>query len=269
MVGEERRCCPASAANATLGFSPAHPRYSARATPSGRGPKRLTVALMPGPSGTFVLRRDHLTVAAPPRPLTANPQGVPCPRSSTASATASTASRCTARSTPSRPTPSLGVFQFRAHNHWIDGAHNRSTIKALLRRRPGGRDARRSAFTLDAGEPAILLGTDTGAEPGRAPAARARRVPDDVAGLRRGGAQGAPDRGRVDARGRHGRPRRARPLRRGAQRLHAASACSFKVKGDAPPEKLREVVERAQARSAVFDMVTNGVPVEVGTSSPT
>ena len=39
---------------------------------------------------------------------------------------------------------------------------------------------------------------------------------------------------------------------------------SFKVSGDAPPEKLREVVERAQARSAVFDMVSNGVPVEVG-----
>jgi uncharacterized OsmC-like protein len=39
---------------------------------------------------------------------------------------------------------------------------------------------------------------------------------------------------------------------------------SFRVKGDAPPEKLEEVVERAQARSAVFDMVTNGVPVDVG-----
>jgi len=38
---------------------------------------------------------------------------------------------------------------------------------------------------------------------------------------------------------------------------------TFKVKGDAPEEKLREVVARAQARSAVFDMVTNGVPVSV------
>jgi uncharacterized OsmC-like protein len=36
---------------------------------------------------------------------------------------------------------------------------------------------------------------------------------------------------------------------------------SFRVKGDAPPEKLREVVERARARSAIYDMVTNGVPV--------
>jgi uncharacterized OsmC-like protein len=38
---------------------------------------------------------------------------------------------------------------------------------------------------------------------------------------------------------------------------------TFEVKGDAPAEKLREVVERAQARSAVFDMVSHGVPVEV------
>ena len=27
--------------------------------------------------------------------------------------------------------PALGIFQFRAHNHWIDGAHNRSTIKGF------------------------------------------------------------------------------------------------------------------------------------------
>jgi uncharacterized OsmC-like protein len=38
---------------------------------------------------------------------------------------------------------------------------------------------------------------------------------------------------------------------------------SFRVKGDAPEEKLREVVARAQQRSAVYDMVTNGVPVAV------
>jgi uncharacterized OsmC-like protein len=33
------------------------------------------------------------------------------------------------------------------------------------------------------------------------------------------------------------------------------------VTGNAPEEKLREVVERARKRSAVYDMVTNGVPV--------
>src|SRR5262249_476668 len=38
---------------------------------------------------------------------------------------------------------------------------------------------------------------------------------------------------------------------------------SFRVKGDASEEKLRDAVARAQKRSAVFDMVANGVPVSV------
>jgi uncharacterized OsmC-like protein len=37
----------------------------------------------------------------------------------------------------------------------------------------------------------------------------------------------------------------------------------FTLTGEAPPEKLREVVARARARSAVYDMVSNGVPVSV------
>ena len=58
--------------------------------------------------------------------------------------------------------PELAGFQFRATNRWIDGAHNRSTIKGFYA--AGGEDTTRSeAFVLDAGEPAILLGTDTGA----------------------------------------------------------------------------------------------------------
>jgi hypothetical protein len=37
----------------------------------------------------------------------------------------------------------------------------------------------------------------------------------------------------------------------------------FTVKGDAPAEKLRSIVEQSQARSAVLDIPTNGVPVSV------
>ncbi len=37
---------------------------------------------------------------------------------------------------------------------------------------------------------------------------------------------------------------------------------SFKLKGD-DPEKLREVVEQSRQRSAVFDIITNSVPVTV------
>ena len=35
----------------------------------------------------------------------------------------------------------------------------------------------------------------------------------------------------------------------------------FTVKGDAPAEKLRELVEQSRARSAVFDVITNQVPI--------
>jgi uncharacterized OsmC-like protein len=38
---------------------------------------------------------------------------------------------------------------------------------------------------------------------------------------------------------------------------------SFRLVGNAAEEQLREIVERARTRSAVFDAVTNGVPVAV------
>jgi uncharacterized OsmC-like protein len=158
--------------------------------------------------------------------------------------------------------PELGVFQFRAHNHWIDGAHNRATIKSFYG--AGQEDTTRTqAFTLDAGEPAILLGSDTGPNPAEmllaalsaclttsivyVATARKVRLTEVESTLE----------GDMDVRGALGL---SDEVRNGFSRIRV----SFKVKGDAPPEKLREVVERAQARSAVFDMVSNGVPVEVG-----
>jgi len=38
---------------------------------------------------------------------------------------------------------------------------------------------------------------------------------------------------------------------------------TFKVKSNAPREKIREVVELAQTRSPVFDIISNPTPVEV------
>jgi uncharacterized OsmC-like protein len=37
----------------------------------------------------------------------------------------------------------------------------------------------------------------------------------------------------------------------------------FTVKGDAPAEKLCEIVAQSQARSAVYDIITNRVPVTI------
>jgi uncharacterized OsmC-like protein len=158
--------------------------------------------------------------------------------------------------------PELGIFQFRARNHWIDGAHNRSTIRGFYG--AGQEDATRAeSFVIDAGEPAILLGSDTGANPAEhllhalaaclttslvyVAAARGVRLTEVESSLE----------GDMDVRGCLGL---SDEVRNGFNRIRV----SFRVRGDAPPEKLREVVERAQARSAVFDMVSHGVPVEVG-----
>ncbi|MGH9324903.1 MAG: OsmC family protein, partial [Vicinamibacteria bacterium] len=48
-------------------------------------------------------------------------------------------------------------------------------------------------------------------------------------------------------------------VRNGYQRIRV----NFKIKGDASPEKLREIVEQSRARSAVYDVLTEGVPVEI------
>lgn len=60
--------------------------------------------------------------------------------------------------------PALAQFQFRAHNRWIDGGENRSTIKDFYG--AGSEDTSRSeAFVFTNGEPPVLLGRNEGANP--------------------------------------------------------------------------------------------------------
>ena len=155
--------------------------------------------------------------------------------------------------------PELAKFQFRATNRWIDGSHNRSTIKGFYA--AGGEDASRSKqWELDAGEPAILLGSDTGPNPAEyllhALAACLTTSIVYVAAARKVELTSVESTltGDMDVRGALGVDNEPR---NGFERI----GVSFRVTGNAPAEKLREVVERAKRRSAVYDMVTNGVPV--------
>jgi len=156
--------------------------------------------------------------------------------------------------------PTIARFQFRARNHWIGGAHNRTVIRDFYAANQED-GSRTEEFVLDAGEPAILLGTDTGPNPAECllhalaaclttslvyvAAARGVHLTEVESTLE----------GDMDV--------RALGLdddyRNGFTQIRA----TFHVAGDATEEKLREVVERATKRSAVFDMVTNGVPVAV------
>jgi len=160
--------------------------------------------------------------------------------------------------------PELGVFQFRASNRWLGGAHNRSTIRSFY---GAGQedDSRAEAFSIDAGEPAVLLGVDTGPNPAEAllhalaacltttlvyvAAARKVNLTEVESTLE----------GDMDVRGCLGL---TDEVRNGFTNIRVR----FRISGDAPQEKLQEIVQRAQARSAVFDMVSSGVPVQVEAS---
>ena len=155
--------------------------------------------------------------------------------------------------------PDLARFQFRARNTWLGGSHNRSTIQGFYAAKQED-TSREVAFTLDAGEPQILLGDDSGPNPAEfllhALAACLTTAIVYVAAARKVELTSVESTltGDMDVRGALGVDDEPR---NGFERIRVL----FRVTGNASPEKLREIVERARQRSAVYDMVTNGVPV--------
>ena len=159
-----------------------------------------------------------------------------------------------------KATPEAAKFQFRANNTWVSGTHNRSTIHGFFG--VGEERLHERAFTLDADHPAVLVGQDNGPTPvefvlhalaacmtaGLANIAAAR-------GIRLTEVRSTVS-GDIDLNGILGlNPE----VRNGYQNIRV----QFSVKGDAPSEKLRALVEQSKARSAVYDIITNQVPVTI------
>lgn len=153
--------------------------------------------------------------------------------------------------------PALAGFQFRATNQWINGGHNRSTIKGFYG--AGQEDKLRTKpFVLDADEPPLLLGQDQGANPAEYvlhalaaclttsmvyhAAARGIRIESMESTLE----------GELDLQGFLGLSGQIRP---GYKEIRA----HFTVTSDASPEQLRELAKF----SPVHDIISNPVPVNI------
>jgi len=159
-----------------------------------------------------------------------------------------------------RETPSLGRFQFRATNRWHSGTFSESRLESFSG--AGGEHTHQAMFTYGSDHPAVLVGQDRGPTPiefllhglagcltaGIGNIAAARGVTLTAVESR--------VEGDIDLRGILGL---SNDVRNGYERIRI----SFDIAGDAPAEKLREIVEQSRARSAVFDVLTNGVPVDV------
>jgi uncharacterized OsmC-like protein len=156
--------------------------------------------------------------------------------------------------------PEAARFQFRARNQWLSGTHNRSTIDGFYG--VGEERSHERSFHFDADHPAVLVGRDNGPTPVEyvlhALAACLTAGLANIAAAR--GVQltevHSTVSGDIDLNGILGLDP---DVRNGYQNI----AVRFTVKGDAPAEKLREIVEQSRARSAVYDVITNQVPVSI------
>ena len=156
--------------------------------------------------------------------------------------------------------PEIAAFQFRARNRWVSGTHSRSTIQGFYGAMQEMQHEQEHGF--DADHPAVLTGKDNGPTPvefllhaiaacltaGLANIAAARGIDlQEVTSTVEGD---------IDLNGILG-------LSKEVRNGYSAIRVRFDVRGDAPEEQLRELVEQSRRRSAVYDVLANGVPVHV------
>jgi len=157
--------------------------------------------------------------------------------------------------------PELAEFQFRARNRWVSGTHSQTRTTDFYAAGEE-RTHRRDDLVLDVDHPQVLVADANGPAP-------VEYLLHALAGCLTAGliniaaARGvtlyeveSTVEGDIDLRGIFGM---SDEVRNGYQGIRA----HFRLSGDAPEETLRGLVEQSRARSAVFDVLTNGVPVSV------
>jgi len=154
----------------------------------------------------------------------------------------------------------LADFRFRATNRWIKGTQSRTRMEKFS---GAGADHEQTAdFTYDGDHPPVLCGEGVAPPPieyllhglascltagiGNIAAARGVELKSVESTIE----------GDIDMQGLLGL---SDEIRNGYQAIRV----NFKIEGDAPAEKLRQIVEQSKARSAVLDVLANGTKVDV------
>jgi uncharacterized OsmC-like protein len=156
--------------------------------------------------------------------------------------------------------PGTSLFQFRARNRWVSGTHSRTEISDFYGAK--GEQSRDKTFLAEGDHPSLLVGADTAPTPvefllhalascitagiGNIAAARGVTLTKVTSFVE----------GNIDISGLLGL---SSDVRNGYQDIRI----SFEIEGDAPAAKLAEIIEQSKARSAVFDVLTRGVAVDV------
>ena len=157
--------------------------------------------------------------------------------------------------------PDLARFQFRAHNEWLEGGHSRTFIQGFYG--AGQEDASRTKpFVLEGDEPPVLLGENAGVNAVEA-VLHALASCLAVGFVYNAAAQGIKIdslefelEGDLDLHAFLGLSDQVRP---GYDNIRL----SYRVKSDAPREKIVALCEYVQKTSPVLDIIRNPVPVSI------
>jgi uncharacterized OsmC-like protein len=157
--------------------------------------------------------------------------------------------------------PNLARFKFRAKNEWINGGHSRTSIQSFYG--AGQEDSSRDRpFVLEGDEPPVLLGANAGPNAVEA-VLHALASCLAVGFVYNAAAQGIKIEslefdleGDLDLLAFLGLSDQVRP---GYENIRL----SYRVKSDAPREKIEALCDYVQKTSPVLDIVRNPVPVTI------
>lgn len=160
--------------------------------------------------------------------------------------------------------PEAAKFIWRASNRWVNGTHSTTSFEDFYG--AGEQHSHKRVFQFDADHPELFAAEDHGPTPiefvlhalascltaGIASVAANRGVRlDEVTSTLEGD---------MDVRGILG-------IDRSVRNGYSTIRVSFDIKGDADPAELRGIVAQSTARSAVYDVVTGAVDVQISVSA--
>jgi uncharacterized OsmC-like protein len=154
----------------------------------------------------------------------------------------------------------LAKFTFRTKGTWMGGTHSKAEFTTF--HGAGGEQQHKRTQTMTGDHPAVLCGEDNGPTPVEMLLAGLSACITagigNIASMRQIKLHSVETmiEGDIDLQGIFGM---SGDVRNGFNGIRA----TFRISGDAPAEMLEKVVQQAVARSAVFDVLTNGVPVSV------
>jgi uncharacterized OsmC-like protein len=157
--------------------------------------------------------------------------------------------------------PELAKFTFRSETEWINGGHSRTTIQSFYG--AGSEDTSRiQPLILEGDEPPVLLGQNAGANAVEA-ILHALASCLGVGFIYNAAAQGIKveklDFSLEGDLNLHAFLGLSETMRPGYENIRV----SYRVKADAPREKLEQLCEYVQKTSPVLDIIRNPVPVSV------